>query len=269
VLSQNVPHHGKNLRQGNRPAFNQADHHFQVNDHGMIRLGHTGFPSALTAGVLLLLLDFPLGGLIVGGASLCWFALSPRLATSKRTIDIVSQGITRVGQKQNAAVPASLQARAKVSVLLNNASKGQNIDSRRTPNPFFSIPVRRKLKKPLKLYDKKAKSWLVWLMKSDIPSFLFMFLGNSWINGGILFVKRQLYCRWVNFAKQGRVKLAQRYSLFFQNIPELNRLKQPVTPSSNRSKAYRWKCKFDHGKPIMNMVRVAILDMAHVIMAAQ
>jgi hypothetical protein len=150
-----------------------------VNDHRLIRLGRFRCPAALAAGVLLLFLDFSLGGLIVGGASFDGFALSPRLATSKRTIDILSLGITRVGQKQNAAVPASLQARAEVDMLLNNASKGPNIGSRRTPNPFFSIPVRRKLKKPLKLYDKKAKSWLVWLIKSDIPSFWFMFFVNS------------------------------------------------------------------------------------------
>jgi hypothetical protein len=99
VLSQNAPHHGKNLRQGNRPVFNQAGHHFQINDHGLIRLGHGRLPSALAAGVLLLLFDFPLGGLIVGGASLDGFALSPLLATSKRTIDIVSTGIARMGQK--------------------------------------------------------------------------------------------------------------------------------------------------------------------------
>jgi hypothetical protein len=78
-----------------------------------------------------------------------------------------------MGQKKDAAVPAALQAGAKVAMLFDNASKGPNIDSRCAPNPFFSIPVRRKLKKPLKLYNKKAKSWLVWLIKLDIPSFLF------------------------------------------------------------------------------------------------
>jgi hypothetical protein len=56
-----------------------------------------------------------------------------------------------MGQKTDAAVPAALQAAAKVAMFLNNASKGPNIDSRCTPNPIFSIPVRRKLKKPLKL----------------------------------------------------------------------------------------------------------------------
>jgi hypothetical protein len=63
-----------------------------------------------------------------------------------------------MGQKENAAVPASLQAGAKVGKLSNNASKLPKIAGRYPPNPFFSIPARREPKKGLKSYDKKAKS---------------------------------------------------------------------------------------------------------------
>jgi hypothetical protein len=80
-----------------------------------------------------------------------------------------------VGQKQNVAVPASLQAGAQMGLLLNNTSKLPKIASRYRPNLFFSVPCRRKLKKNLKRYDKKAKSSLVWLIWSDIPSFLSCF----------------------------------------------------------------------------------------------
>jgi hypothetical protein len=85
-----------------------------MNNRRVIRLGHRRFPSALAPGVLLLLLDFPLGSLIVGGTSFDGFALSLRIATAKRAIDIVSLSITRMGQKQNTAVPAALQARGQV-----------------------------------------------------------------------------------------------------------------------------------------------------------
>jgi hypothetical protein len=86
----------------------------QVNNRRVIRLGHRRFPSAFAPGVLLLLLDFPLGSLIVGGTSFDGFALSLRITTAKRTIDIVSLSITPMGQKQNTAVPAALQARGQV-----------------------------------------------------------------------------------------------------------------------------------------------------------
>lgn len=78
-----------------------------------------------------------------------------------------------MGQKENAAVPASLQAGPKVGFVLNNISKLPKIVGRYLPNGFFPVPVRRKLKKSLKSYDKKAKFSLVWLIKSDIPSFSF------------------------------------------------------------------------------------------------
>jgi len=85
-----------------------------MHDYGLIRLEHRRFPLVLAPGVLLLFLGFSLGGLVVGGASFDGFALSPDLTTAKWTIDIVSPSITRMGQKQNAAMPASLQARAQV-----------------------------------------------------------------------------------------------------------------------------------------------------------
>jgi hypothetical protein len=214
-LSQNAPHHKNNLRQGNWPAFNQTGHHFQVSDQRAIHIEHRRFAAAIAAGILLLLLDFSLRGPIVGGASFCRIALSSHLATSKRTINIVAVNIARMGQKDDAAVPAALQAGVKVAMLSNNPSKGPNIDRRCAPNPFFSIPVRRKLKKPLKLYDKKAKSGLVWLIKLDIPSFLFRVFRKFMNKRGYFFCKAPFVRRWVNLAQQTWVNLAQRYRLIF------------------------------------------------------
>jgi len=85
-------------------------------------------------------------------------------------------------------VPASLQARAKVGKFSNNTSKFPKIEGSYPPNRLLPVPVRRKLKNLLKLDDKKAKSSLVWLIMSDIPSF-FVFFATSRINEGFLFVK--------------------------------------------------------------------------------
>ena len=179
MLSQNKTDHGKNFRKANRPPFNEAGHHRKVNDHGLIGLGLRRLFSAPAAGVLFLFFDFPFRGSIVGSAPFNRFALAPGLPASEGAIDIVSIGISRMGQKENAAVPASLQAGPKVGKISNNTSNLPKIEGRYLPNAFFSIPVRREPEKELKSYDKKAKSWLVWLMKSDIPSFSFHVFGNS------------------------------------------------------------------------------------------
>jgi hypothetical protein len=52
---------------------------------------------------------------------------------------------------------------------------------------FFPIPVRLKLKKGLKSNDKKAKSSLVWLITSDIPSLPFHFFHKLMIGRGYFF----------------------------------------------------------------------------------
>jgi hypothetical protein len=68
-------------------------------------------------------------------------------------------------------VPASLQARVEVGMFSNYTSKFPQIEGCYPPNRLLLVPVRRKLKKLLKLDDKKANSSLVWLIMSDIPSF--------------------------------------------------------------------------------------------------
>jgi len=116
-----------------------------------------------------------------------------------------------VGQKENAAVPASLQAGQQVGMLFNNTSKLPKIAGRYPPNGFFPIPVRRRPKKTLKCYDKKANSSLVWLIKSDIPSFSFHVFRKSMNKRGYFICKEPYAIGWVNFAEQGWVNLAQCY----------------------------------------------------------
>jgi hypothetical protein len=96
VLSQNAFHHGNNFCQGNRPAFNEACDHLQMNYQGLVNLG-CRHASTDAAGVKLLFLEFAFGSLIVGGAPLRGAFFAVGLAASKRTIDIASADIAKIG----------------------------------------------------------------------------------------------------------------------------------------------------------------------------
>jgi hypothetical protein len=178
VLSQNPFHHENNLGQGNRPRFNQPCHHPQMNNQGLVNLG-CRYASAFATSIKPLFLEFALGGLIVGGAPLRGAFLAVGLAASKGTIDIASVGIAKIAQKDNATVPASLQAWLEAGMPSYDATKFAHILSGYLSNPVSPIPIRFKPKKGLKFDNKKAKSSLVWLITLDIPSFSFMFLANS------------------------------------------------------------------------------------------
>jgi len=108
-LSQNALYHGHNLGQGNRSPFNETAHHPQMNNQGSVHLGRR-HPLAFAPSIELLFLELAFIRLIVGGAPLRGASLAVRVAASKGTINIVSGGITRVGQKNNLALPAPFQA---------------------------------------------------------------------------------------------------------------------------------------------------------------
>jgi hypothetical protein len=111
-----------------------------------------------SAGIELLFFKFAFGRLIISGASLLCALFTMGLAASEWTINIVSMGIARIGQKENFAVPALLHVWPKSGMLFNDAAQPAQILSRHLANAFFAIPVGLKLKKGLKSYDKKAKS---------------------------------------------------------------------------------------------------------------
>lgn len=179
VLSQNAFYHGNNLDQGNRSAFNETCHHLQMNDQALSNLGLRYALAFAAASIELFFLEFAFGSLIVGGAPLRGALFTVSVAAPKGTVDILSSGIAKIGQKNNATVPASFQARLEAGMLSQHATNLAHIVSRYLSNPVLPIPPRFKLKNRLKFDDKKAKSSLVWLIRLDIPSFSFMFLANS------------------------------------------------------------------------------------------
>jgi hypothetical protein len=125
---------------------------------------------SVAAGIELLFLDFAFGGLVIGGAPLRGALSAVGVAASKGTIDIVSSSIAKIGQKENAAVLASLQTWLQAGMLSDHATKLAHILSGYPSNLLLPIPVRFELKKRLQLDYKKAKFLLVWLIKLDIPS---------------------------------------------------------------------------------------------------
>lgn len=149
-----------------------------MNNQGLIN-PDLRYALAFAASIELPLLEFAFGSLVVGGAPLRRTLFAVRVAASKGTVNILSFRIAKIGQKNKVALPASFQARLEVRMLSKYATKLAYILSRYLSDPVLMMPPRFKLKKGLKFDDKKAKSSLVWLIKSDIPSFSFMFFANS------------------------------------------------------------------------------------------
>lgn len=139
-----------------------------------------GYDLAFAAvSIELLFLEFAFGSLIVGGAPLRGALFTVSVAAPKGAVDILSSGIAKIGQKHNATVPASFQARLEAGMLFYHGAQRPKILSSYLPNPAFPVPLRFQLKKALKFDNKKAKSSLVWQIRLDTPSFSFMFLVNS------------------------------------------------------------------------------------------
>lgn len=121
MLSQNAFYQGNNLAQSNHSPFNEARHHPQMNNQGLINLG-LRYALAFAASIELALLEFAFGSLVVGGTPLGGASFAVSVAASKGTVNILSGGITRVSQKNNLAVPASLQAGSKTGMLSHHAA---------------------------------------------------------------------------------------------------------------------------------------------------
>jgi hypothetical protein len=78
--------------------FNEACHQLQVHQKALIHIFHRCRLVPITAAAIeLLLFKFPLGRLIVGGAPFLGGLFTAGLATSKRTINIVTPSIAGMG----------------------------------------------------------------------------------------------------------------------------------------------------------------------------
>lgn len=119
VLSHFSRQHPEHLPPADPPALNQADEHPHILDHQRVPLGApaprgtrplTGrFRGAVLArpALIELALDaFTLRVTIIGGTPLRRSLLAMRLPAAEGTAQVAPAGIARVGQKENATVPA-------------------------------------------------------------------------------------------------------------------------------------------------------------------
>jgi hypothetical protein len=181
-LSQNSPQHLQNLPPTHPPAFDQADHHPHILDHGLIPLGANrlrfqppGFGSlrqlrerdwrspSLVEGTLLglapgipVILNAPKRGLL----------LAMGLPTTKGTAQVVAAaGVAWMSQEKNAAMPAPGQAGSQAGLGSQNRSQQQIILQHQGGCRAPVIPVRPELKLLLDPDCKKPKLSLRMLMK--------------------------------------------------------------------------------------------------------
>ena len=93
-----------------------------MNKQGFLNPGFLGPPVA-AAGIQLFLLYFAFFALVVSGAPLRGALFAVGNPAPKGTVNIGSCSIARVGQKENAAVPASLQAWLQMGMCSDHATK--------------------------------------------------------------------------------------------------------------------------------------------------
>jgi hypothetical protein len=181
-LSQNSLQHLQNLPPAHSPAFDQADHHPHILDHGLIPLGENWLrfqpPGSgslrqlrgrdwrspfLVEGALLglapripVILNAPARGLL----------LAMGLPTTKGTAQVVAAvGVAWMSQEKNAAMSAPAQADSQAGLGAQNRSQQQIILQHQGGRHAPAIPVRSELKLLLDPDCKKPKLSLRMLMK--------------------------------------------------------------------------------------------------------
>lgn len=176
ALSQNSPQHLPDLFPADGPLLNQADDHAQIPQHrgrpgakagvriahphrrlrlGLpwwrwlwLRLWHGCHPRKLAITILnapacsahlpAVVRDTPLGGL----------ALAVGFAAAKRTPQILTPGIARMGEEENAAMSAAGPAGSQVGMGAECPAQHEIVFLHQIGHPSGTIPIRAKLEKP-------------------------------------------------------------------------------------------------------------------------
>ena len=150
VLSHYPAKHLQNLRQTNLAPLNEAGDHADV-FHDRLwprwiflrqRCGSHGNSLLPPFGILpLLLLLAPLV-LIVGGTPLVGLTPAMGFPTSERTAQVLTRGVPRVREKEDPAVPTSLQAPAQLRLVPNNRSQQHVAAEDQSDDRAAPIPIR-------------------------------------------------------------------------------------------------------------------------------
>ena len=171
VLSQNFRQHLQDLFPADPPAFDPAADHSHMLHHRLVPLGGTVFghrgarqglpgsksrglgPALIEGGLLLLALGISvIGDTTPGGLPFAVGFPAPEGATQ-----VMPPGIARVGEKENAAMPAPGQAGSQERLGSQNRSQKLVILQDQGDYLAPAIPVRRELKMLLNPGCKKPK----------------------------------------------------------------------------------------------------------------
>jgi hypothetical protein len=138
--------------------------------------------------VLTVELDTASGGLLLA-VGLAAAKGTPQVLASDITL-ILAPGIARIGEEENAAMPASLQASSQVRVGSENRPQEEVIRQDKSPDLGPSIPSSLKLKMLRDPYCKKPKLWLRiptsnWMSSS----YLSRYVGVEAVGRGLLLAR--------------------------------------------------------------------------------
>jgi hypothetical protein len=129
-------------------------------------IGASSTPGALT--VLHLLLGFAFRGLVVGDAALGGTSLAMRLPAAKGTSQVSPPGVAGVSQKENPAMPATVQTAPQIASAAQHGPQHDVILLHQNTGFALAVPIRTEVEVRLDLdYDKPRVS-LIMLMLFDM-----------------------------------------------------------------------------------------------------
>ena len=170
VLSHRAGKHLQNLVEAGRTSFDEADEQTDVSEDRMRprkRLGRGRYGSlggrdeSLSApSVEQALLQFTGLVAIIGDTALVRLTPAMGFATTKRTPQITSTGIARVGEKKDPAVPTASQALAQPWENAQDRSQRHTIGHDHVGHRALPIPLGVEAKMSRDLGGKKPRLWL-------------------------------------------------------------------------------------------------------------
>jgi hypothetical protein len=185
------------LPQGHTSPLDDADQKLEINHQGFIRWNIYGFTILMGCRTTPLITGIVKPTLLTPAIFALIVCLNPpgrhdlpvALTTTKRTAKIAATNIAWIRKKTDPALNTSLQVGPKTGMLPQHRTKPPVIYGNQPTTSTLSIPIRGELKNTLNLNYKKAKSLLVWVISSDMPSLSFDVFSET------IDITRAFYCK--------------------------------------------------------------------------
>lgn len=173
MLSHRPHQYLENLFFAHVPTLDQTRHHRDIAHHAgmelqgsrdrMIRIGACSTLDSLA--VLHFLLRFAFRGRVVGDAALPRTVLAMRLPASKGTPQVAPSGISRMGQEENPAMPATAQTAPQIGSASQYGPQHDVILPYQSACFTLAVPIRTEVEMLLDLdYDKPRVSLIILML---------------------------------------------------------------------------------------------------------